>query len=196
VLDFAGAVRQHGPITNVTTPDKKGKGGEAPIKACTSCFEIVHASARKCPHCGNEFEIEEKPKAAAKLHSDDIMGREPDEMKVSDWEWKKHVSRASGKEMLKVRFYGGLSDKPVDEYLTVLHEGFAGSKARERMKFYIDRSNASRDLYTCASLDDIAERLTLARAPETISFKKNGKFFEVVNRSWSNAETQETTNTY
>jgi DNA repair protein RadD len=51
-----------------------------------------------------------------KLHDDDIMGLDATEMNVTEWQWRRHISRASGKEMLMVTYYGALSDKPVNEY--------------------------------------------------------------------------------
>lgn len=196
VLDFAGAVKQHGPITNVTPPTKAGSCGEAPIKACTNCFELVHLSAKACPHCGAEFEIEAKEKVPPKLHDVDIMGSEPDSMKVTGWKWMEHISRKTGKAMLKVRFYGALSDKPVDEYLCILHQGFAGDKAKRILDEYVSFSRPSFDFYPVNSLEDISKTMNSATPPNLIRFKKNGKFHEIIDRSWENAETPETANSY
>ena len=53
LLDFAGNVRRHGPITDVIPPKRKGdKKGEAPVKLCEQCQELVHLSAKVCPACG------------------------------------------------------------------------------------------------------------------------------------------------
>jgi DNA repair protein RadD len=192
VLDFAGAVRQHGPITNVNTPDKKGEGGgESPVKACTSCFELVHLSARKCPTCGNEFEIEEKVKPTPKLYSDDIMGIEPEEMTVTSWKWMEHVSRKTGKSMLKVRYYGSLSDKPIDEYLCVLHGGIAGERATNTLHNYWRHSGCKSDIFGHTPLEDMAKELNRCEPPKHLKFKRNGKFFDIVGVSW-NAKAHET----
>jgi len=75
VLDFAGAVKMHGPITAVKSPSQKGEseGGEALIKVCSNCSEICYASQRCCHVCGAEFPAPEmKP---LNLDADaDIMG--------------------------------------------------------------------------------------------------------------------------
>ena len=64
VLDFAGLVRKHGPV-DMVQPRRPGKGdGEAPVKLCPNCEELVHASARVCQCCGHEFEFDETPKIA------------------------------------------------------------------------------------------------------------------------------------
>jgi len=129
VLDFAGVVEMHGPITNVQPPKKSaGDGeGEAPVKVCDACGELVHISAMTCPACGAAFP--EPVKKALVLRNDDIMGLEGKELEVSAWAWKEHTSKASGKQMLAVTYYGGLSDAPITEYLPILHEGYAGDRA-------------------------------------------------------------------
>ena len=56
VLDFAGNVRTHGPITAVTPPGKKGSGnGEAPVKVCENCQEFVHLSVMILPGLRRRF---------------------------------------------------------------------------------------------------------------------------------------------
>jgi DNA repair protein RadD len=75
VLDFAGVVSQHGPITGVKTPEKKpGNGkGDSPVKACPECHELVAISTRVCPDCGYVFPLQALNNKF-ELHNDDIMG--------------------------------------------------------------------------------------------------------------------------
>jgi DNA repair protein RadD len=190
VLDFAGVVATHGPITNVQPPDKKGeKEGEAPVKVCEQCHELVHISVMTCPTCGYEFPPREKPKL--KLHDEDIMGIQGQEMAVTSWAWRRHISRASGNIMLSVTYYGGLSDPPITEYLPVLNGGYAGSKAARMLFFIAEKSKA--DLTECANFTDTNNELDYAVIkmnqsihPSLIEYKKDGKFYRVVNRSWEN----------
>lgn len=75
VLDFAGAVKMHGPITAVKSPSQKvgSVGGEALVKVCSHCSEICYASQKCCHVCGDEFPIPEMKQL--KLDADaDIMG--------------------------------------------------------------------------------------------------------------------------
>ena len=181
VLDFAGVVETHGPITAVQPPKKAGSGnGETPVKVCDSCFELCPISARKCPACGTEFPASE-PKRF-ELRSDDIMGIEASEMDVTGWRWRKHVSKASGKEMLAVTYYGALSDKPVTEYLPINHEGYAGQKALERLVEAKRKSGA--DNVSDNSLDSIADAMNKGEAPAKLTYKQDGKFYRVLTRSW------------
>ena len=180
VLDFAGVVSTHGPITSVQPPRKAGSGdGEAPVKVCEQCHELCHTSAKVCPECGHEFPPP-KPKPLV-LHDDDIMGIHGTEMKVTDWIWRVHTSKSSGKDMLAVTYYGALSDQPVTEYFPVTHDGYAGEKARRNIA-HLARESGVLDL--SEDLDAMAKAMSRGRAPAMVEFKKDGKFYRVIERSF------------
>lgn len=182
VLDFAGVVRTHGPITNIQPQSKETKGnGEAPVKVCDNCFELCHISAKICPACDTPFP-EPEPKKL-KLHNDDIMGLSGTEMEVIGWIWKEHISRASGKRMLRVDYYGALSDPPVTEYLTITHDGWAGAKAIRTLGEIANKSKAviSNDLYA------IIYSMNQSNPPNLIEYKKNGKYNQIIKREWNEA---------
>jgi DNA repair protein RadD len=182
VLDFAGVVEQHGPITAVRPPPKKGdKVGEAPVKVCEHCQEICHLSVKTCPACGELFPEPEKP--ALKLSNLDIMGVEGTDLDVTSWTWRKHISKASGKEMLSLTYYGGLSDLPVTEYLAVTHDGYAGEKSRRLLSDIAYKAGVALD-YRATDLYDMAQLLTNGRPPMHIEFKRENKFFTVMKRTW------------
>ena len=182
VLDFAGVVRTHGPIIYVD-PGRKAGNGEAPVKVCDNCGEIVHLSAKICPACGEPFP-ETAPPEKPKLHDDDIMGYESKKMDVTSWTWRKHVSRASGKEMFRVTYYGALSDKPVNEYLTVSHDGYAGEKAVATFTSLAVKSNADMAALQDADYDGAAYILNDATPPAFIDYRMDGKFHRILSRSW------------
>lgn len=182
VLDFAGVVEQHGPITNVKPPPKKGdKVGEAPVKVCENCQEIVHTSVKVCPACETPFpEPEQQPMRLSNL---DIMGESGIEMEVTQWTWRKHISRTSGKEMLSVTYYGGLSDTPVTEYLAVTHDGYAGTKSRRLLAEMAAQSGAHL-AYQVSDLVDLANIMNESNHPYWIEYRKDGKYFTVLDRIW------------
>lgn len=180
VLDFAGNVKTHGPITAVEPPSKKKKGeGDAPTKTCPQCAEIVHASVMTCHACGYVWERELKPLV---LHDDDIMGTRTLEMDVTGWQWRKHISRTSGNEMLMVRYYGGLT-KHVDEYLHVLSDSAMGARHR---KIVIDclAHNEASAYQVDTDLDAMSDVMNKCRPPETIKYQRDGKFFKVTERRY------------
>lgn len=183
VLDFAGVVEQHGPITAVRAPPKKGdKQGEAPVKVCDNCQEICALSVRVCPACLTPFPEPERP--ALKLSNLDIMGVEGTDLDVTAWTWRKHISRASGKEMLSLTYYGGLSDLPVTEYLAVTHDGYAGEKSRRLLTDIAYKADVALD-YNVADLHEMAQQLTEGEPPSHIEFKREGKFYTVLKRTWT-----------
>jgi len=185
VLDFAGVVETHGPITAVQPPKKAGSGeGEAPVKVCDTCNELCPISARQCPACGAEFPAP-GPKRF-ELRTDDIMGIEPSEMAVTDWKWRKHVSKASGKEMLAVTYYGALSEKPITEYLPINHEGYAGQKALGHLLAMKAKSGAPDT--TDHSLDGISASMNAGMPPANITYKQDGKFYRVLTRKWNESQ--------
>lgn len=186
VLDFAGVVQTHGPITAVQPPNRKGEGeGEAPVKVCDSCEELVHISARECPSCGAEFPPPERKKLS--LRYDDIMGLDGTEMPVRAWNWRKHISKASGKEMLCVSYYGGLSDPSVVEYFPITHEGYAGQKAVNVVASIAEKAGVT--FQDAQSLGEWAFRLNQGKPPELINYKRDGKYYRVTKRSWNNEQT-------
>lgn len=181
VLDFAGVVQSHGPITAVD-PGRKSGEGDAPVKVCENCDELVHISAKKCPSCGEPFPEPEFKDDGAKLHNDDIMGLDALEMNVSSWSWRKHVSRASGKEMVAVSYYGSLTDDPIIEYLPITHEGYAGQKALRTLGMIAN--SAGVDTNEADGIEDLTWLMNAGEPPSKLDYKKDGKFYRVLNRSW------------
>ena len=183
VLDFAGVVAAHGPLTAVQPPKspKPGQEGEAPVKACPECHELVAPRVQVCPSCGYQFPIAQKK---LKLHHDDIMGLDGSEMRVTDWRWRKHLSRASGKEMLAVSYYGGLSDPPIIEYFPVTHDGYAGQKAAQLI-FRLGMESKAQIKVIETDLEVMAQSMNTGAPPRSIEYKKDGKFFRVLKRMWA-----------
>lgn len=187
VLDFAGVVKMHGPITGVSAPEKThGDGtGEAPVKVCEHCNELVHLSAIICPACQTPFP--ESVKTPLRLHQEDIMGNEQ-HLPVSSWTWRVHESRTNGKIMLSVAYYSDFITKPVTEYLPVLHDGYARTKAVQLLYNISQKAGAS--LVHVAKLDgvdalnEIVHTMNEATPPASISYVREGKFYKVKGRQW------------
>mgnify|MGYP001374651903 CR=1 FL=1 len=196
VLDFAGNIALHGPVTAVKTPEKQGQSsvpGFPPTKACEFCGEIVHAAVRVCPACQQKFPEPEPPKL--ELRDDDIMGKEGTRMFVKKWVWRNYISRSSGKNMLKVDYYGvKLSDPVVSEYLCVLHVGYAGEKALRQLAYMVKKSGMHHDGLTLEDdLDQVADYMNHGTPPTWIEFQRDGRFFQVQKREWDDAATMDGT---
>jgi len=186
VLDFAGVVAQHGPITAVEPPSKAGDGtGDAPVKLCPKCHEICHSSVTNCPECGYEFPIAKEKQREYKLHNDDIMGLNGNELQVTSWLWRTHISRKSGKEMLAVTYYGALSDKPITEYFAITHNGYAREKALQTLAKICRKAQVMDGALNVDTIDEMALNLNQAIAPSIVEYRKEGKFEIVLRRYWN-----------
>jgi DNA repair protein RadD len=184
VLDFAGVVATHGPITNVQPPKKGGDGnGEAPLKVCENCDELVHISVMVCPACEHPFPVREAKKL--QLHDDDIMGLDGQELEVTSWTWRWHTSKASGKQMLAVTYYGSLSDGPITEYLPILHDGYAGQMALQKLLGIARSANCVNAVLYAKGHDIAIEINKQSTPPSMIEYRKDGKFFKVTRRKWA-----------
>ena len=184
ILDFAGVVATHGPLTDVQMPQPGKPTGEAPVKACPDCDELIHLSCMVCPECGYEFPRRDKA-AGLKLHADDILGTSERRMDVARWNWCRHVSRASGIAMLRVNYYArAISDDPVTEYYPVMHDGYAGRKAREELARILWQTKPEALHLDKFDLDVISRALNDARPPKILFYKRDGKFNRVHRRHW------------
>lgn len=187
VLDFAGNIQIHGPITRVEPPQKSGGAGDgdAPIKICDECNEIVHISVMVCPECGHEFPPADT-KTAMELHNDCIMGSDTTiKMNVKSWQWDEYTSRA-GNVMLRTTYYGpALSDKPITEYHCVTHSGYAGQKAMGVVNTIAHGSGCHSDLVNASGLEEAADIFNESNPPDSIDYEKNGRFFNVIRRNYA-----------
>ncbi len=183
VLDFVGNVSTHGPVTCIAPPSKAGEKGTAPVKTCPDCGEIVHAGAKVCPACGYQFPgVEKQP---PRLRNDDIMGIEPQEMACISWKWSVQKSSKSGIDMLVCKHYGALSDPSITEYFCIMHPGYPGRVAfRALMDLASHAGIADSDKMLSLSLDTLAGAMNGANPPSKVRYKKEGKFFKVISRSW------------
>ena len=186
VLDFAGNIETHGPITRVRPPEKAGGvAGEAPVKVCDECSEIVHISVMTCPACGYEFpESDNKP--LMQLRDDCIMGTDSElKMKVASWDWCEYTSRA-GNNMLRATYYGpSLSDKPISEYFCVLHSGYAGQKAIGQITTIAHASGCHTELVAANGLHQASVAFNSATPPVEIDYEKNGRYFNIIRRNYA-----------
>ena len=122
VLDFAGNIARHGPVTKIIPPrrtvaslKKTQELGEM-FKRCPKCHNTIMKRTRACVHCGYIF-----TKLSELSVSEDIMGltdtndavlQDDSEaagfqrMKVASWYWKVVTRKKDGMPILCVDFYG------------------------------------------------------------------------------------------
>ena len=188
VLDFAGNVRRHGPITDIVPPAKRGaKQVKAKTKTCDQCREIMPAYLRRCPACGCEPPLTTSEHAPLKLHDDDILQNRAQTIKIRSWAWAKHTSRRTSRDMLKASYYPvDLSAQPVTEYLTIMHDGYAGRRSLRTLLQIATYSGTLEALKAQQDqdLDLTAEIMQRGAAPTQITVKRDAKFYRVLDRDW------------
>lgn len=185
VLDFAGVVSMHGPITRVQPPRKKGnKVGEMPMKICDHCYELVHISARFCPACSAPFP--EAHKDPLKLRDDDIMGIKGRDMNVTSWVWRSHVSSTSGRDLIKCTYYGDLSDAPITQYFNIFGHGANRDKAMQEVSMIAVNAGVPETMKYSDAVS-ICESLNGGNPPSLLEFRMDGKFPTILRRIWKNA---------
>lgn len=183
VLDFAGLVDKHGPVDSVQ-PKTPNKGdGEAPIKICpqesvdkngaAGCGEKVHASARNCPCCGFEFDIDDRPKITAQAADVPIMTVvEPEPRTVTSRTFAYHSGKGGKPDSVKVSYLVGLT--AINEWQCPGHTGYPKSKADRYW-----RAHGGKMPFPKTPLEWIERQAELAPTAE-IMVKPRDKYWDVV----------------
>lgn len=182
ILDFAGVVAEHGPITNIRIPQKAGKGdGEAPIKICGKCQEICYASVRLCPECGFEFP---PPKSKELfLHGDCVLGIENPRVFVEKWTFQSHITR-TGTECLLVKYHLKGRKTPMPEYLLLYHPGGLGKRDNGVLKYMASKTIGIPILKACKTITEVAKAMNRAKCPDLVEYEKRGAYFNITMRTW------------
>lgn len=184
VLDFAGLIDRHGPITNVKPPkNKTGEGkGAAPVKECEACFMLIPAGARTCQYCGHVQPIDVTPAITARASTTDIMGADFGKHAVHRMTIRKH--RKEGKpDSLRVDYMEGYK-VVATEWVCLFHKGFIG----ERAKSWWRRHLGDKAVPFPVGIDEALTRATnFAACPSSIRVKQDGRYIEVVTKSFEPA---------
>lgn len=196
VLDFARNVARHGPVDSVSVGGKSQKGegedeGKVPVdsvraKECPQCHDLVALNVRVCPDCGHEWPVENKPKHEARADGElGILSTEavpPKMLPVVDWDmttWQKLGSPDS----VKVSYYAGVST-----YSEWLAFGYSGKPRQLACQWW--SLHRGQTPFPKTAAEAIARRSELDM-PATISVRPNGKYFDIINRSFAAREAAE-----
>lgn len=187
VLDFAGNVAAHGPVTQVTPPERKGHTGIPPCKICPQCDEIVPAGAAVCPACGYAFPPDDVAREQYALSSHDIM-EEKRYGRVSWWIWRDEVSKA-GNRMLTVQYQIGLSTFTIKQFFLLWHDSpYVKRHAERDVEDICARAGVSLD----CDMATLVERLNDAGTiPAKVAYHKEGKYWRIDDLVWEDNEEDE-----
>lgn len=181
ILDWAGLVRQHGPVDAIDVADRRPPGeggGESRAKECPSCKTLVGLAARSCPTCGHEYTPpEEKPKHAARADVSRILQRgAPDTqwLQVRTTSFARH-QKPGAPVSLRVTHQCGFAEH--SEWWCFEHGGYAAEKAR-----HLWRAASTSSAQPPKTVDEALARTSELLLPVEISVKRNGKYHEIVGR--------------
>lgn len=187
VLDFAGNIARHGPVTDVEPPTARdAMKQKRPVKKCPECQEAVPMRMKVCPCCGYEFPQRETKKDFELNQTEDIMGA-PVRMDVHGWKWDVVNSRKNGTPMLRVTFYGNsFLDEPKALYLCLMHGGYAAEKGQRLLYSLTGRYLPEPDEF---KLHDVAEDVNARKGvcPAWVEYRRRGHFYDITKWGWEAA---------
>jgi len=157
VLDYGSHFARFGPLDSEDYDKVKKKrpelAGDAPVKECPNCGEIVAASARTCI-CGLDFPKPQLKHETQADHEATILAAlaKPsywivEEIKMERWKSKKSTADQPKPDTLCVTYTcqpageekGNLTSQPIREWICLEHDGWARKNA---MKWWKVRSLA------------------------------------------------------
>jgi DNA repair protein RadD len=132
LMDFSGNIQRLGMIDSVVPPGKKGHG-EAVVKMCPECREIISGGYSKCPECEFEFpNTRGDAKHGTTPYDGSVISGPPELFRVDSiayWEHRKKDAPEGHPPTLRVQYEceGGLVK--ASEFVCLEHTGFARQKA-------------------------------------------------------------------
>jgi DNA repair protein RadD len=178
VLDFANCIDEHGPI------DLLG-GDKIVLAVCGSCRESFSRAIRSCPVCGwvipprevERMEALEKERRmhGVKVSSKSILSNEPETLTVDTIYVARHKKDGSP-DSVRLQFRCGI--RMFRMWLCLDHPGQAGKIAHSWWRRFMGASLQPPTVNMV--LSDLFVSQSLLSAIRTITVKKNGKWFEIV----------------
>lgn len=189
VLDFAGNVRRHGPVDAAQAPERRGRGkatdpevkttiDSVRAKECPDCQSLMPINAIVCTYCGHEWPREVKPKHQASADDTPILSTEkvePEMIPVISWRvqrWQKEGKPDS----IRVTYFAGI--QAYSEWVCPEHGGPVGYKAENWW-----RQHGGGD--PPGNVTDALARFGELTMPATIAVRPNGKFFDIIGRTFA-----------
>lgn len=185
VLDFARNVDYHGPLDQIKGKSKTKGSGDAPVKICSECNQVLFAGIRICPYCGYEFEMGgvdiRGHGGSAPLLSSQI---EPEWRNVLGVEYRRNTGKEGKRDTLMVSYI--TIEGVVREWICFNHDkgSWAWKKAQEWHRGRGHKLQAP---------DNVAMALEYVyAAPTRILVKPDGKFYRILEYDFNKPEEKET----
>ncbi len=193
VLDYTGTIRRLGPVDTLTVdrrPGKKGAPDAAKIsdiraKECPSCKSLAALNAQTCAFCGHEWTLDKARHDAeaddVAILSRDLKSQPPEEIAVVTWMARRHV-KAGSPDSLRVTYSAGLMSYP--EWVLFEH----GGPGRYRAEKWWAAHGGLTPVPSC--VEEALARWAELTPPRFIGVRKNGKWFNIVGRRFSDSQEQ------
>jgi len=180
VLDYGHCIDTHGPIDCIDA-------GEVKIATCQKCGDAFSWVIRVCPHCGWEIpkqeverveaETREKKMHEAEASKRNILGSEPETLKVDDVSVHRH--RKMGKpDSIRVLYRCGMS--MFREWICLDHGEYAERKARQWWWARFGKKEAG-TVTVDTALEDMLLNQRILDVTETITVIRRGSHAEILN---------------
>lgn len=198
VLDLAGVITEHGPVDAIEIREKKAKGnGDAPVKTCPQCQEILPAAAVVCNGCGYAFPRETARHDNYAHDVSPLVEFKEDWVDVVSWDWSMHIKKqknaATGESepvkgappTLRVSYSYGYRTN-ASEWLCFGHSGFARSKAETWWQEVTGQEGFKAPTTALAALDalDALRDQGDLRMVKRLLLRTGGKWPEIVGREY------------
>jgi len=191
-LDYAGNFRRHGPVDTISPPDPKRRGGLVQIrpddvraKECPTCKTLAALNAQTCAICGHEWTMDRARHDAeaddVAILSRDLRYQPAEEIAVVTWMARRHV-KVGSPDSLRVTYSAGLMSYP--EWVLLCHSGPGRYRAE---KWWMAHGGA---LPVPACVEEALERWAELSQPAFIGVKKNGKWWNIVSRRFTQSQEQ------
>ena len=176
ILDFGGNIQRHGPLDNLLpATQKRSKEGDAPVKSCPNCFEVLHLSARECHECG--FKFERKPNVQSIASTDAILTKQENGKWYAVNGWQFHPHQAKGKPpCIRITYRVGATY--CTEFQLPEHGGAMSARFNT---WWVKASNGTRPPKT---VGEALARSNELQMPKKILVVKNGKYLNVKTHSF------------
>jgi len=184
VLDYAGNIERHGPITHVQPPRSSGTRGktERSQRTCLICPACRMASpldARECAECGRGFEPPERIKHDTQASTAEVMRTGPQARDAGQWvdvTWISYTKHEKNGKIPTLRVDYECGMETYKEWICIAHPpGFARSKAEEWWR----RRSGPEFPANWDRLSYALEWAKLLKRAYRIKIAKDGKFWRI-----------------
>jgi len=193
VLDYTGTIRRLGPVDTLTVDRRPGKKkapdaakiSDVRAKECPTCKSHAALSAQTCAFCGHEWTMDRARHDAeaddVAILSRDLKSQPAEEIAVVTWMARRHV-KAGSPDSLRVTYSAGLMSYP--EWVLLEHQGPGRYRAEKWWTAHGGQTPCPE------TVDDALVRWAELTQPAFIGVKRNGKWWNIVSRRFTQSQEQ------